>query len=214
MAASWALQQRYGSLPVLLRHRQVDRQPVAHDRHQHQPGAEGGGPRALHLRPGDRDHAGEADQQPHRLGAAQRPAQQHHRPGGPEQRHRAVEHARHRRVDPLLRDREQQQRQARPDQPEERHPRQVRAVDRAARRREQRQRRHAQPEPRERDDPGPERLKADVDEQERRPPDDRDARQQQPLLGAERLGAAAAAGLEQAPTHAAGSPPPPSWRAG
>jgi hypothetical protein len=99
----------------------------------------------------------------------------------------------------LLGDREQRQRHADPDQPQQRHPGPVLAVDRAACRWRRGERGRVQPDTGQGDQAGLQGLQPDVDEQERGSPDEGGAGQQQPLLGAEGAGPGAGAGLQQRP---------------
>jgi hypothetical protein len=110
---------------------------------------------------------------------------------------RSVDHPGERRVDPLLPDREQQQRSAHPHHAEEGDPRQVGALDGPASLRQHGERHGAHGHASPRDQSRTEVIEADLDQQERGAPDRRRGGEQSPLVGPERLVSRPGGGLDQ-----------------
>ncbi len=179
---------------------QVHGEAVADGRgqhHEHSSGLGTTGPARGHA---DRHDSGEPDSDAENL---ERPGCRSHEDGrdeGGEDRHATVEEARHGRVDVLLRQWEERERDRDPDHRHGEDPRPVRGIDAgaaSARRSHHPEDDRTQADPSEGDHRRSQTLEGIRDEQERRAPDERDPQEQRPVVRSEFFGVLGLGGSEQ-----------------
>ena len=175
-------QHRQGPVPLLERYRHVGGQPVEGDGEHDEAGAERGGARVAQFGEEDRRPSPGTRCRSRSVGGA--PGRRRIRMVRPDRggdRDRAVDHARHRRVDPLLGDREQRQGDGRSRRSRARRPGGDRTGSIGRRAAGTRARAPApSTHPGQRHHPGSEGVEADRHEEERRAPDEGDAGEQRP----------------------------------
>ena len=170
-----------GAVLLLERDGEVRGEPVEDHGPERQEGPERRVRAGLELGDEDEHDADEAEADTGQLASARQTAKQVRGPGHREDGHGPVDHAGYARVDPLLGDREEGQRDGRPDDPEERDAAPVLAIHRRPRPGEERQRGRAQADSRQRDDAGREGPQTHLHEQEGTAPDECDGGEQTPV---------------------------------
>jgi hypothetical protein len=179
-----------GTVAVLQRRGEIERDPVQDGGQQHQADAQHAGAAGADGRRIDRDHAGQAHHQAGQRAATWHTPRPQRRDRGGEQRRRAVDRPGQRGRDRPLREREQHERAGHPHQAEQGDRCPVSAAQRLAGGREAGEQGDTEQQPQ----PGHRRRRetvhADLDQQERRAPHHRDSGQQGPVPGRETGGGA------------------------